>query len=238
MRKAFGWRRSRISMLELEAEVIGRHHMGSFMPHETNLNEDGVPRFEAACTGTTNLSSYANSVCVCVCVYANGHEGRWKGVLNTIANCYCCSVAINIDSHLPIIRPPTCAETAPSPSHPSPLQRLSAQPERAAYGPGCVHTVRDSGVCTGRDACPLSFRVWNMRFSSPRQISRYSEAETSPVRFLMRSLHFLFDLTLPFARALWSIHCLTEMSIRNLPGGKGCSPAREADLTAICKHTV
>jgi hypothetical protein len=38
------------------------------MSHKTNLNEDGVPLFEAACTGTTNLSSCANSVCVCVCV--------------------------------------------------------------------------------------------------------------------------------------------------------------------------
>jgi hypothetical protein len=38
--------------------------------------------------------------------------------------------------------------------------------------------------------------------------------------------------------ALGSIQPLTEMSTRNLPGGKGL-PTREADnLTAICEDTV
>jgi hypothetical protein len=38
--------------------------------------------------------------------------------------------------------------------------------------------------------------------------------------------------------ALGSTQSLTEMSTRNLPGGKG-SPARKADnLTAICEPTV
>jgi hypothetical protein len=38
--------------------------------------------------------------------------------------------------------------------------------------------------------------------------------------------------------ALWSSQLLTEMSIRNVPGGKG-RPRRKADnLTAICKLTV
>jgi hypothetical protein len=37
--------------------------------------------------------------------------------------------------------------------------------------------------------------------------------------------------------ALGSIQPLTEMSTRNLPGGKG-RPARKADLTSICEPTV
>jgi hypothetical protein len=37
--------------------------------------------------------------------------------------------------------------------------------------------------------------------------------------------------------ALESTQPLTEMSTRNLPGGKG-RPAREADLTAICEPIV
>jgi hypothetical protein len=52
------------------------------------------------------------------------------------------------------------------------------------------------------------------------------------VRFLMRSMDFSIDLILP---ALGSTQPLTEMSTRNLPGGKG-RPARNADnLTAICE---
>jgi hypothetical protein len=38
--------------------------------------------------------------------------------------------------------------------------------------------------------------------------------------------------------ALWSTQPVTEMSTRNLPGGKG-RPARKADnLTAICEPNV
>jgi hypothetical protein len=37
--------------------------------------------------------------------------------------------------------------------------------------------------------------------------------------------------------ALGSTQPLTEMSTRNLPGGKG-QPARKADLTEICEPTV
>jgi hypothetical protein len=38
--------------------------------------------------------------------------------------------------------------------------------------------------------------------------------------------------------ALWSTQTLTEMSTRNLPGGKG-RPARKADnLTAICEPII
>jgi hypothetical protein len=51
------------------------------------------------------------------------------------------------------------------------------------------------------------------------------QAGRSRVRFSIRSLDF-------------SIDPITEMSIRNLPGGKG-RPERKADsLTAICEPTV
>jgi hypothetical protein len=55
------------------------------------------------------------------------------------------------------------------------------------------------------------------------------------VGFSMRSLDFSIDLTLP---AMGSTQPLTEMSTRNLPGGKG-RPARKTDnLTAICGPIV
>jgi hypothetical protein len=50
-----------------------------------------------------------------------------------------------------------------------------------------------------------------------------------------------FNLPNPSSRtmALGSIQPVTEMSTRNLPGGKGGRPARKADnLTAICEPTV
>jgi hypothetical protein len=51
----------------------------------------------------------------------------------------------------------------------------------------------------------------------------------------MRLLDFSIDLILP---APESIQTLTEMSTRNLRGGKG-QPARKADnLTAICEPIV
>jgi hypothetical protein len=49
-----------------------------------------------------------------------------------------------------------------------------------------------------------------------------------------------FNLPNPSSRtmALWTTQPLTEMSTRNLPGGKG-RPARKADkLTAICEPIV
>jgi hypothetical protein len=61
----------------------------------------------------------------------------------------------------------------------------------------------------------------------------------SRVRFPMRSLNCI-DLPNPSGRnmALGPTQPLTEMSTRNLPGGKG-RPARKADnLTAICEPIV
>jgi hypothetical protein len=62
------------------------------------------------------------------------------------------------------------------------------------------------------------------------------QAGMSPVRFPMRSLD-IFNLLNPFSRtmALGWTESLTEMSIRNLHGGK-VRPALKADnLTAICE---
>jgi hypothetical protein len=59
-------------------------------------------------------------------------------------------------------------------------------------------------------------------------------ALNSQIRVPMRSLDFSFDLN-PSSRTMGSTQSLTEMSTRNLPGGKG-RPARKADnLTSICE---
>jgi hypothetical protein len=61
----------------------------------------------------------------------------------------------------------------------------------------------------------------------------------SRVRFLLRSLDF-FNLPTPSSHtvAMGSTQPLTEMSTRNLPGGKE-RPARKADnLTAVCEPFV
>jgi hypothetical protein len=72
-----------------------------------------------------------------------------------------------------------------------------------------------------------------------KEISAMLQGGGSRVRFPMRSLHFSIYLILP--AALWSLGStqpLTEMSTRNLPGGKG-RPARGADnLNAICEPIV
>jgi hypothetical protein len=63
------------------------------------------------------------------------------------------------------------------------------------------------------------------------------QAGRSRVRVPMRSLIFFFNLPNPSSRnmTLGSTQPLTEMSTRNLPGGKG-RPAHKADkFTAICE---
>jgi hypothetical protein len=65
------------------------------------------------------------------------------------------------------------------------------------------------------------------------------QAGRSRVRVPMRWI-FFFNLPNPSSRimAMGSTQPLTEMSTRNIPGGKG-RPARKADnLTAICEPTV
>jgi hypothetical protein len=62
------------------------------------------------------------------------------------------------------------------------------------------------------------------------------QAESSEVQFPMSSLDFSVDLIRTMA--LGSTQPLTEMSTRNLPGGKG-RPARKADnLTAVYEPIV
>jgi hypothetical protein len=52
-------------------------------------------------------------------------------------------------------------------------------------------------------------------------------------------MRWIFNLPNPSSRtmALGSTQSLTEMSTRNIPGGKG-RPARKADITAICEPIV
>jgi hypothetical protein len=65
------------------------------------------------------------------------------------------------------------------------------------------------------------------------------QAVRSQVRFPLRSLDLFFNWPNPSSRTmtLGSTQTLTEMSTRNLPGGKG-GPARKADLTAVCEQIV
>jgi hypothetical protein len=60
------------------------------------------------------------------------------------------------------------------------------------------------------------------------------QAGRSRVRFPMRSLDVSIDPIFSRIMALGSTQPLTQMGIRNLPGGKR-RPARKADLTAICE---
>jgi hypothetical protein len=65
------------------------------------------------------------------------------------------------------------------------------------------------------------------------------QAGRSQVRFPIRSLDF-FNLPNPSSRTmtLGLTQPLTEMSTRNLPGGKGQPVCKADNLTAICEPTV
>jgi hypothetical protein len=60
----------------------------------------------------------------------------------------------------------------------------------------------------------------------------------SRVPYPMRSLYFSIDLILPAALSLGSSQRLTEMSIRNLPGGEGRLAYKADNFTAICEQIV
>jgi hypothetical protein len=62
------------------------------------------------------------------------------------------------------------------------------------------------------------------------------QAGRSRVSFRMRSFDFSIHLILPAAQwPLGSTQPLTEMSTRNLPGGKGRLALKADNLTAICE---
>jgi hypothetical protein len=66
------------------------------------------------------------------------------------------------------------------------------------------------------------------------------QAERSRARFPMRSLDFFFNLPNSSSRtvALGSTQPVTEMSSRNLPGGKGRPAHKVENLTAICEPII
>jgi hypothetical protein len=66
------------------------------------------------------------------------------------------------------------------------------------------------------------------------------QARRSRVRVQMVSLDFFFNLPNPSSHtmALGSTQPLTEMSTRDLPGGKGRQARKADNLTAICVPIV
>jgi hypothetical protein len=66
------------------------------------------------------------------------------------------------------------------------------------------------------------------------------QAGRSRVRFPTRSLIFFFNLPNPSSRtmAVGTTQSLTEMSTRNLPGGKGRSARKTDKFTDMCEMIV
>jgi hypothetical protein len=93
---------------------------------------------------------------------------------------------------------------------------------------------------------PYAFMAYSLStgttlpFTILHQLLSFRTKNKLPVfLFTIHLFKRLFNSPNPSSRniTLESTQPIREMSIRNLPGGKG-RPARKADLTAICEPTV